>query len=71
MPGEVVPVRFSRSFGDSSGAILEIPPEGRRQDMELLLGKEKDMDTVPPLPPRYRLRDLFMGDYAFNDDGER
>jgi hypothetical protein len=23
------------------------------------------------LPPRYRLRDLLLGDYAFNDDGER
>ncbi|XP_076655993.1 slowpoke 2 isoform X8 [Halictus rubicundus] len=23
------------------------------------------------LPPRYRLRDLILGDYAFNDDGER
>ncbi|CAG5099601.1 Protein of unknown function [Cotesia congregata] len=22
------------------------------------------------LPPRYRLRDLILGDYAFNDDGE-
>lgn len=24
-----------------------------------------------PLPTRYRLRDLLLGDYAFNDDGER
>lgn len=24
-----------------------------------------------PLPPRYRLRDLLLGDFAFNDDGER
>lgn len=35
-----------------------------------LIGKEKEKE-VPPLPPRYRLRDLIMGDYAFNDDGER
>lgn len=32
--------------------------------------------TLPPilpliLPPRYRLRDLILGDFAFNDDGER
>ena len=26
---------------------------------------------VSPLPPRYRLRDLILGDYAFGDDGER
>lgn len=24
-----------------------------------------------PLPPRYRLRDLLLGEFAFNDDGER
>ncbi|KAH0812833.1 hypothetical protein GEV33_009958 [Tenebrio molitor] len=38
-----------------------------------LLGRDKEMDSVAPLPlpPRYRLRDLIMGDYAFNDDGER
>lgn len=35
-----------------------------------LLGQQKEKE-VPPLPPRYRLRDLIMGDYAFNDDGER
>lgn len=23
------------------------------------------------LPPRYRFRDLLMGDFAFRDDGER
>lgn len=23
------------------------------------------------LPPRYRFRDLLLGDFAFNDDGER
>ncbi|KAK9738911.1 hypothetical protein QE152_g9513 [Popillia japonica] len=39
--------------------------------MALLGGKDRERDIVPPLPPRYRLRDLFMGDYAFNDDGER
>lgn len=22
-------------------------------------------------PPRYRFRDLILGDFAFNDDGER
>ncbi|GJQ67672.1 hypothetical protein Trydic_g16501 [Trypoxylus dichotomus] len=39
--------------------------------MALLGSKDRERDIVPPLPPRYRLRDLFMGDYAFNDDGER
>lgn len=30
-----------------------------------------DAEFVPSLPPRYRLRDLIQGDYAFKDDGER
>ena len=34
-----------------------------------------DKDGVPKmttsLPPRYRFRDLLLGDFAFNDDGER
>ncbi len=26
---------------------------------------------LTPLPPRYRLRDLILGDFAYADDGER
>lgn len=34
--------------------------------------REKELAVAPPpLPPRYRFRDLILGDYAFNDDGER
>uniref|UniRef100_A0A6P7FSL4 Potassium channel subfamily T member 2-like n=1 Tax=Diabrotica virgifera virgifera TaxID=50390 RepID=A0A6P7FSL4_DIAVI len=35
--------------------------------------REKEMESVTPLPlpPRYRFRDLILGDWAFNDDGER
>ncbi|KAG5891927.1 hypothetical protein JTB14_030072 [Gonioctena quinquepunctata] len=38
-----------------------------------LLGRDKEMECVTPLPlpPRYRFRDLIMGDWAFNDDGQR
>lgn len=34
---------------------------------------ETDPLTRPTLnlPPRYRFRDLILGDFAFNDDGER
>jgi hypothetical protein len=39
--------------------------------MALTAARDLDKDVVPPLPPRYRFRDLIMGDYAFNDDGER
>lgn len=51
--------------------ILEGEPSEEEGSMALL-GREKEKDVVPPpLPPRYRLRDLILGDYAFNDDGER
>lgn len=32
-----------------------------------------DTDSVlpPPPPQRYRLRDVFLGDFAFTDDGLR
>jgi hypothetical protein len=39
--------------------------------MALIAARDPEKDVVPPLPPRYRFRDLILGDYAFNDDGER
>lgn len=48
-----------------------LPEEEDAGRMALLLSREKEKDALLPLPPRYRLRDLIMGDYAFNDDGER
>jgi hypothetical protein len=45
--------------------------EGLSSRMALLAGRDPEKDVVPPLPPRYRFRDLILGDYAFNDDGER
>jgi hypothetical protein len=32
---------------------------------------DKDSLEKMSLPPRYRFRDLILGDFAFNDDGER
>jgi hypothetical protein len=39
--------------------------------MAMTAARDLEKDVVPPLPPRYRFRDLIMGDYAFNDDGVR
>lgn len=51
--------------------ILAENPSESEGDMALI-AREKDKEVVsPPLPARYRLRDLILGDYAFNDDGER
>lgn len=33
-------------------------------------GNSKEIQKLV-MPPRYRFRDLLLGDFAFNDDGER
>lgn len=41
-------------------------------DESVLEGLIDDENTAKMnLPPRYRFRDLILGDFAFNDDGER
>ncbi|CAG9856055.1 unnamed protein product [Phyllotreta striolata] len=57
------------------GVAVEAPCE-ESGSMALLArdrNKEQDMEPITPipLPPRYRFRDLILGDWAFNDDGER
>jgi hypothetical protein len=32
---------------------------------------ESDLHNKMSLPPRYRFRDLLLGDFAFTDDGQR
>lgn len=41
-----------------------------RDDNVFLSSDDQDRDKMS-LPPRYRFRDLLLGDFAFNDDGER
>lgn len=38
---------------------------------ELIVDKDGNSSKMYMPPPRYRFRDLIMGDFAFNDDGER
>lgn len=60
----------SRYDLSGSASILDKEAPLSPDNSMALLGRDKEKE-VPPLPPRYRLRDLIMGDYAFNDDGER
>lgn len=39
-------------------------------DIVRISSDDQDYDNMS-LPPRYRFRDLLLGDFAFNDDGER
>ena len=39
-------------------------------DIVRISSDDQDCDNMS-LPPRYRFRDLLLGDFAFNDDGER
>ena len=39
-------------------------------DCQLSSADELEARTMS-LPPRYRFRDLLLGDFAFRDDGER
>jgi hypothetical protein len=54
-----------------------IDPAQQQQQQELQqhlserVGLDKDGLPKMSLPPRYRFRDLLLGDFAFNDDGER
>lgn len=60
-----------RQAVEASSCILEAASSEESGSMALLGGDKEKEVVPPPLPPRYRLRDLILGDYAFNDDGER
>jgi hypothetical protein len=56
-------------------SLVQLAEEGEDEAlssrMALIAARDPEKDVVPPLPPRYRFRDLILGDYAFNDDGQR
>ncbi|TDH02210.1 hypothetical protein EPR50_G00170640 [Perca flavescens] len=44
---------------NSSGVIL---------DISTLTMEQQESEEVPPLPPRFRFRDLLLGDQSFQND---
>ncbi|XP_029961647.1 potassium channel subfamily T member 1 [Salarias fasciatus] len=68
------PRRSSSSHGDRpSTTPTEILPKSNRSNSGVILDistlKMAEVDTeVPPLPPRYRFRDLLLGDQTFQND---
>ena len=63
--------------GDEAGGDLTLDmvhrgaAEAARREAEQRDETRPDKEYMPGLPPRYRLRDLIQGDFAFADDGER
>lgn len=65
-----------RGAPNNGGAYSRTTAKDEGQGSPGTLGGGSAMAETDPclplvLPPRYRLRDLILGDYAFNDDGER
>lgn len=60
---------------NSGGGYASHGSEVRLGDDEVVTTLESsDRDSFPKLvtfAPRYRFRDLLLGDFSFNDDGER
>ena len=48
-----------QTHSSSSGVIL---------DISALNMEQKESEEVPPLPPRFRFRDLLLGDQSFQND---
>lgn len=59
-----------RKGGYTKGNISKESSNAERMNVSHTMN-EPDPCLPLILPPRYRLRDLILGDYAFNDDGER
>lgn len=67
--------------------VLQLQRQARRNDGYVVASTSVTNEGVTPedvghdlsdendiklsLPPRYRFRDLLLGDFAFNDDGQR
>lgn len=50
--------------------IDQLTKDGHNLDDVLQSTDDSEFNKMS-LPPRYRFRDLLLGDFAFNDDGQR
>ncbi|CRL02903.1 CLUMA_CG016051, isoform A [Clunio marinus] len=68
----VVNARPSRRNDGYIAANTTLTNDGGAQVDDVFLQSSDDLDNSKmSLPPRYRLRDLLLGDFAFTDDGQR
>jgi len=56
-------------FERDRGAQTPLLPSPREKPASPMMAVWESPET--PMFPKYRLRDLLLGDFAFNDDGER
>lgn len=62
------PRRAGRSRTDG---YVDVPTTGELIVEDAVLSADEADSHKMSLPPRYRFRDLLLGDFAFTDDGQR
>lgn len=62
-------LRLARHSDEYSSEATSLTSEAAVDDV--FVQATEEMQTQAPLPPRYRFRDLLLGDFAFRDDGQR
>lgn len=63
----------ARSRGGGTSGYLLANETADTMDEISIVQNDLDRENQQKMffPPRYRFRDLILGDFAFNDDGER
>lgn len=61
----------ARQLRRNDGYIAATALTGDAAVDDVFLPPADDLESKMPLPPRYRFRDLLLGDFAFTDDGQR
>lgn len=55
----------------TSAVTTATSPKKIRTNINLNINSSSTVTNVPKMATRYRFRDLLLGDFSFNDDGER
>ncbi|CAG9799533.1 unnamed protein product [Chironomus riparius] len=64
-----VSLRFVQLFIDYQFLMEQVTNDGHSLDDVLQSADDSELQKMS-LPPRYRFRDLLLGDFAFTDDGQ-
>lgn len=62
---------YARKKTSSAAPTATSPKKTIRTNINLNINSSSTITNVPKMTTRYRFRDLLLGDFSFNDDGER